>query len=123
MSLHPGAQFELVWRNDELSNSPDERPDGFTAESRATCGFVEIDPPRFMRYIWPGVGGVSIELEEKSPPSSWRTWKRSRRTARSRRAQADQGAGFACAGGNGSDGRHTLRTDSIEMLDVVTRPK
>jgi uncharacterized protein YndB with AHSA1/START domain len=63
MTLQPGASFELVWRNDELSASAAERPEGFGAESRATCQFVEVEPPRRMRYIWPGVGEVSIELE------------------------------------------------------------
>lgn len=63
MQLRPGASFELVWRNDDLSSSPAERPDGFSAESRATCEFVELEPPKRMRYIWPGVGDVSIELE------------------------------------------------------------
>lgn len=63
MQLQSGASFELVWRNDELSHSADERPDGFPAESRATCQFIEVDPPRRMRYIWPGVGEVSMELE------------------------------------------------------------
>lgn len=63
MQLQPGASFELVWRNDELSNSAAERPDGFSEESRATCQFIEVDPPRRMRYIWPGVGEVSMELE------------------------------------------------------------
>lgn len=64
MTLQPGASFELVWRNDELSGSAAERPEGFSAESRATCQFVEVEAPRRMRYIWPGVGDVSIELEE-----------------------------------------------------------
>ncbi|EHR72182.1 hypothetical protein BurJ1DRAFT_3373 [Burkholderiales bacterium JOSHI_001] len=63
MNLSPGASFELVWRNDELSSSAQERPEGFPAESRATCQFVELEAPRRMRYIWPGVGEVSIELE------------------------------------------------------------
>jgi len=63
MSLVPGASFELVWRNDELSSSPTERPDGFSAESRATCQLLEVDPPTRMRYTWPGVGEVSIDLE------------------------------------------------------------
>jgi uncharacterized protein YndB with AHSA1/START domain len=63
MQLLSGASFELVWRNDELSHSADERPDGFSAESRATCQFIEVEPPRRMRYIWPGVGEVSMELE------------------------------------------------------------
>lgn len=63
MPLQPGASFELVWRNDELSHSADERPEGFSAESRATCQFIDVDPPRCLRYIWPGVGEVSMELE------------------------------------------------------------
>lgn len=63
MQLQAGASFELVWRNDELSTSADERPDGFAAESHATCQFIEVEPPRRMRYIWPGVGEVSMELE------------------------------------------------------------
>ena len=63
MNLQPGASFELVWRNDELSSSAAERPDGFSAESRATCPCGEVEPPRRMRYVWPGVGEVSIELE------------------------------------------------------------
>lgn len=63
MLLQAGASFELVWRNDELSHSPDERPEGFPAESRAVCQFIEVDPPRYMRYIWPGVGEVSMKLE------------------------------------------------------------
>jgi uncharacterized protein YndB with AHSA1/START domain len=63
MALHPGASFELVWRNDELSDSPAERPEGFSAESKATCRFVEVEPPRHMRYVWPDVGEVEFELE------------------------------------------------------------
>jgi uncharacterized protein YndB with AHSA1/START domain len=63
MKLQSGASFELVWRNDDLSAAADERPKGFSADSRATCQFVEVDPPRRMRYTWPGVGEVSIELE------------------------------------------------------------
>lgn len=63
MPLQAGASFELVWRNDELSGSPAERPEGFAAESRATCQFIDVEPPRRMRYIWPGVGEVTMELE------------------------------------------------------------
>jgi uncharacterized protein YndB with AHSA1/START domain len=63
MDLRAGASFELLWRNDELSDSPDERPSDFSAESRATCQFVEVEPPWRMRYLWPGVGEVSFDLE------------------------------------------------------------
>jgi uncharacterized protein YndB with AHSA1/START domain len=63
MTLQAGTTFELVWRNDELSASAAERPDGFSAESRATCRFEEVEPPRRMRYVWPEVGEVTFELE------------------------------------------------------------
>lgn len=63
MTLQPGASFELVWRNDELSDSPAERPEGFGVESRATCRFEAVNPPHLMRYVWPDVGEVTFELE------------------------------------------------------------
>lgn len=64
-SMEPcvGADFELVWRNDELSDSPAERPAGFSAESRASCRVTEIEPPRRLRFTWSGVGDVTIVLE------------------------------------------------------------
>lgn len=58
-----GADFELVWRNDELSASPDERPEGFPEVSRASCTVIEAHPPHLLRFLWPEVGDVSIELE------------------------------------------------------------
>ena len=63
MPLQVGASFELVWRNDELSASPAERPDGFDAESRATCLLEAVTPQRHLRYLWPDVGEVTIDLE------------------------------------------------------------
>lgn len=63
MTLQPGAPFELVWRNDELSTSPAERPEGFSSESRATCQLTEVEPQRRLSFTWPGVGEVSFELE------------------------------------------------------------
>ena len=58
-----GATFELVWRNDELSDSPSERPEGFGAEHRATCQVTEVEPLRKLGYHWHGVGDVTFELE------------------------------------------------------------
>jgi uncharacterized protein YndB with AHSA1/START domain len=63
MSLVPGAHFELVWRNDELSASASERPAGFPEESRATCQVTEVVPLRLLCFSWPGVGDVRFELE------------------------------------------------------------
>lgn len=63
MPLQPGASFELVWRNDELSASAAERPAGFPPESRATCEIAEVEPLRKLRFIWPGVGDVTFQLD------------------------------------------------------------
>jgi uncharacterized protein YndB with AHSA1/START domain len=62
MTLVPGSSFELVWRNDELSGSPAERPEGFSAESRATCQLLEVVPLQRLRFTWPGVGEVTWDL-------------------------------------------------------------
>jgi len=62
MPAGKGAAFELVWRNDELSASAEERPDGFPAESRGGCEMLEFDPPRRLHYVWSGVGEVLVEL-------------------------------------------------------------
>jgi len=63
MTLQPGTTFELVWKNDELSASASERPEGFPAESRATCQITEVEPPRKLRFLWPGAGDVTFQLE------------------------------------------------------------
>lgn len=62
LTPEPGAAFELVWRNDALSASPDERPPGFPEESRATCRVTEVEPLRKLGFHWPGVGDVTFEL-------------------------------------------------------------
>lgn len=63
MSPVVGASFELVWRNDELSASPGERPAGFSEEGCATCQITELEPLRKLGFSWPGVGEVTFDLE------------------------------------------------------------
>jgi uncharacterized protein YndB with AHSA1/START domain len=63
MPLQPGATFEWVWRNDDLSASAAERPEGFPAESRATCEITEVEPLRRLRFLWPGAGDVTFQLD------------------------------------------------------------
>lgn len=63
MSLQPGASFELVWKNDALSASSAERPDGFPEVSRATCQITEVEPARKLRFTWPRAGDVTFHLE------------------------------------------------------------
>jgi uncharacterized protein YndB with AHSA1/START domain len=65
MELKAGAPFELTWRNDELTDPPGTRPEGFGVEHRATMTMVEIDPPHRLTFIWPDTGEVSFALAER----------------------------------------------------------
>ena len=65
MELKVGAPFELVWHNDELTQPPGQRPDGFGTEHRMESRITELDAPRKLVYTWGG-GDVSFELEPKA---------------------------------------------------------
>ena len=65
MEMKVGAPFELVWRNDELTNPPGQRPPGFGLEHRMQSRITELDPPRRLAFTWAGSGDVSFELEAK----------------------------------------------------------
>ncbi|MGH8085017.1 MAG: SRPBCC family protein [Lysobacter sp.] len=64
MQLQVGAPFELVWRNDELTDPPGRRPEGFAEEERMQSRIIEVDPPRRLAFAWGG-GDVTIDLEPK----------------------------------------------------------
>jgi uncharacterized protein YndB with AHSA1/START domain len=63
MAMKVGAPFELVWRNDELTNPPGQRPPGFGTEHRMQSRITELDPPRKISFTWADSGDVSFELE------------------------------------------------------------
>jgi uncharacterized protein YndB with AHSA1/START domain len=65
MELKAGAPFEFVWRNDELTDPPGQRPPGFGEEHRMQSRITELDPPRKLAFTWQGSGDVSFELEPK----------------------------------------------------------
>ncbi len=65
MELKVGAPFEFVWRNDELSDPPGQRPPGFPEEHSMLSRITELDPPRKLAFAWNGSGDVSVELEPK----------------------------------------------------------
>jgi uncharacterized protein YndB with AHSA1/START domain len=65
MEMKVGAPFELVWRNDELTNPPGQRPPGFSDERRMQSRIIELDPPRKLAFAWEGSGDVSFQLEPK----------------------------------------------------------
>lgn len=60
-----GAPVELVWRNDELTDPPGVRPEGFGDEHRMTCEVEAIDAPRLLAISWGSTGGVTFTLAEK----------------------------------------------------------
>jgi uncharacterized protein YndB with AHSA1/START domain len=64
MELKVGAPFELVWRNDELTDPPGRRPDGFSAEHGMQSRITAVDPPHRLSFAW-GNGEVSFELEPR----------------------------------------------------------
>jgi len=65
MEMKVGAPFEFVWRNDELTDPPGERPAGFGDEHRMPSPIPELDPPCKISFAWEGSGDVSIELEAR----------------------------------------------------------
>ena len=52
MEMKAGAPFELVWRNDELTDPPGECPAGFGGEHRMQSRITEFDPPRKLSITW-----------------------------------------------------------------------
>ena|SRR5579859_904623 len=65
MEMTVGAPFEFVWRNDELTNPPGQRPPGFSDEHRMQSRITELNPPRKIAFTWADSGDVSFELEPK----------------------------------------------------------
>src|SRR5579862_158589 len=65
MQMKVGAPFELVWRNDELTNPPGQRPPGFSAEHRMQSRITELDPPRRLAIAWGANGETFFELDPR----------------------------------------------------------
>lgn len=67
MEMKVGATFELVWRNNELTDPPGERPPGFSEEHRMKSRILALDPPRKLVFSWgaKGDGEVSFELDAR----------------------------------------------------------
>lgn len=67
MEMKVDAPFEFVWRNDDLSDPPGRRPEGFPAEHRMQGRITELDPPRRLGITWgTSGGGVVFTLEPRS---------------------------------------------------------
>ena len=62
MEMKVGSPFTLTWRNDELTDPPGQRPDGFAAEHSLDGQITECDPPRRLGITWGSTGGVTFDL-------------------------------------------------------------
>lgn len=62
MASKVGADFELTWRNDELTNPPGKRPEGFGDQHSAVCRLLEYDPPHILSYTFGKHGEVTFTL-------------------------------------------------------------
>jgi uncharacterized protein YndB with AHSA1/START domain len=65
MEMKVGAPFEFVWRNNELTNPPGKRPEGFGEEHRMPSQIIELDPPRKLSFTWRNSGDVTFTLEPR----------------------------------------------------------
>ena len=63
MEMKVGSTFEFVWRNNELTDPPGRRPEGFPEEHRMQSVITELDPPRKLAITWGSTGGVTFDLE------------------------------------------------------------
>ena len=63
MQPDAGTPFELVWRNDELTDPPGRKPEGFGEEHRMQSTITVFDPPHRLAFTWSGSGDVSFDLE------------------------------------------------------------
>lgn len=67
MDMKAGSAFEFIWRNDELSSMPAERPDSFPEESRMASHITEVDPPHRLSFTWNNSGEVTFQLTQQGP--------------------------------------------------------
>jgi uncharacterized protein YndB with AHSA1/START domain len=63
MEMTVGSSLELVWRNDELTDPPGQRPPGASDEHRMQSQITELEPHRKLAISWGNTGGVSFMLE------------------------------------------------------------
>lgn len=64
MKMEVGAPFELVWRNNELTDPPGQRPADFGDEHRMQGKITEVDAPRRLSFTWGENSNVTFDLAE-----------------------------------------------------------
>ncbi len=62
MPLTKGAEFQLTWRNDDLTTPAGKRPEGFGAEHTMTNRILEATPPTRLAFTFGTASEVAIDL-------------------------------------------------------------
>jgi len=62
MCTSAGAPMELIWRNDELTDPPGQKPPGFGEEHRMQSHVTVFEPPHKLAFGWGDTGNVLFEL-------------------------------------------------------------
>ncbi len=65
MVLDVGATFELTWRNDELTDPPGRRPEGFPGVHTNENRLLAVEPDRRLSFAFATYGEVTFELEPR----------------------------------------------------------
>ncbi len=65
MQLEAGAPFELVWRNDQLSEPADQIGDASENEHSMASKIVDLEHDRLLSFTWSNTDGVTFEIEGK----------------------------------------------------------
>ncbi|WP_442855999.1 SRPBCC family protein [Agrobacterium sp. RAC06] len=63
MEAKAGSTFELVWRNEELTDPPGHRPEGFSEEMRMTSRVLEVQTEKRLVFTWGESGEVAFDLQ------------------------------------------------------------
>ena len=64
MQSEADTPFTLTWRNDELTDPPGAKPEGFGGEHSMSSLLIEYDPPHRLVFTW-GDGDVAFDLQTK----------------------------------------------------------
>ena len=63
MEQRVGGAAHLTWRNDELSDPPGQRPEGFGEEHSMDVEITALEPGRKLAITWGKTGGVTFDIE------------------------------------------------------------
>lgn len=65
MEEREGSEFEMIWRNDNLSTPDDPAPENHAGEHRGRIIVIKVERPRLLVQRWQAGSEVTYELAER----------------------------------------------------------